>query len=95
MFFSQNGIMFNGNRTDTMDFGVRNALTMKRIITATVALESCLDACTRHISSYVILELGDKLIIDTSTPGVYFKMIRAKTFFGAYMVGGQDHRVSS
>ena len=86
MFFYNNAETYGARNISVMDFGVRKVHTNERIISATVALSSCEVACTRHISSFVFLQSGDLLIVDTATSGVYFKMIAEKTLFGAYLV---------
>ena len=86
MFFYNNAETYGTRNISVMDFGITKVHTNERIIAATVALSSCEVACTRHISTFVCLQSGDLLIVDTATSGVYFKMIAEKSLFGAYLV---------
>ena len=88
MLFYRNEIKSPRNFTmnSVMDFGVSEARTKERLIAATVSIYSCSVACTRYVSAIVWLRKDDILLIDTATPGVYFKMIKEKAFFGAYLI---------
>ena len=91
MLFFHNAVRSKRNFTvnPAMDFGVTQARTNERLIATLVSIHSCRVVCTRYIAGIVRLQTGDMLTLDTATPGVYFKMVKEKAFFGAYLISDE------
>ena len=91
MLFFYNAVRLKRNFTvnPVMDFGVTQARTNKRLLATSVSIHSCRVACTRYVAGIVCLQTGDMLTLDTATPGVYFKMVKDKAFFGAYLISDE------
>ena len=92
MMFFRNAVRSKRNFTvnPVMDFGVTRAKTNERLIATSVSIHSCRVACTRYVAGIVRLRSGDILTLDSATPGVYFKMVKEKAFFGAYLLIGDE-----
>ena len=88
MFFFYNTMrsLRNFTANPVMDFGITRAQTYERLIGTSVSIHYCRVACTRYVAGIIPLQKGDILTLDTSTPGVYFKMLKGKTFFAAYLL---------
>lgn len=85
MFFYQNGDTYsstmNGKDKAIMDIGITNKQLNKRHLSATVPLISCMNVCTKHISTLLHLKEGYVLSVGTATPGIRLKMVKERTFF--------------
>ena len=88
MFFFQNLLYMKNSSAvhPVMDFGIKRLVANDRVLSATVQRDSCKVACTRRLSSIVELQTGERLIIDTTTPGVTFKMLYDKAVFYVYLI---------
>ena len=91
MLFFCNAVRSKRNFTvnPVMDFGVTQVQTNERLIATSVSIHYCRVACTRYVAGIVRLQTGDMLTVDTATPGVYFKMVKEKAFFGAYLISDE------
>ena len=69
-----------------MHIGVVNRRINKRLLSATISLSSCMNACTKHVSGIIYLTNESILTAHTATPGICFKMIKEKTRFGAFLL---------
>ena len=94
MFFYQNGDWYssstNGTDKAVMDIGIANKQLNKRHVSATVPLISCMNVCTRHISTLLHLKKGYVLIVVTATPGIRFIMLKERTLFDVVLL----HRIN-
>ena len=88
MFFYQNGNRYKtvNKEKSVMHIGVVNRRMNKRLLAATISLTSCMNACTNHVSGIIYLKNESILTVHTATPGIYFRMIKEKTRFGAFLL---------
>lgn len=90
MFFYQNGDSYsssmNGKDQAVMDIGITNKQLNKRHLSSSVPLISCMNVCTRHISTLLHLKEGHVLSVDTASPGIRIKMVKERTFFDVVLL---------
>ena len=88
MFFFQNGNRYKTVNKEkyVMDIGIVNRGLHERLLSSTISLTSCMNVCTKHASRIMYLKSDNILSVHTATPGIYFRMIKEKTHFGAFLL---------